>query len=130
MSRYFRSLFAIFIILVTLALATGVAVGQSPIPPTEMPTVTPSLTPLPTLAPTPSVEERLDTVESEVSDLREEVETPKKDSWDKVEIILGAVAALFVPILIGVATWIYNNRQLETADRHKKLDLDLKEIEL
>jgi hypothetical protein len=99
MSRYSGSLFTIFIILISLALAPGVAVGQSPVPPTEVPT--PAATLLPSPTPTPSLEERLDSLEGEAKALRADIEARSID-WVTLGIGLAGILSTLIVSSLGL----------------------------
>ena len=77
-----------------------------------------SSTPAPTIpatatvsvTPTPTNLERLNAMETQVSELAEAIEAPRKDIWDIIESISGLVTGGVVAVALFLATQFYQNR--------------------
>jgi len=110
MNHQTKPLILVLIAFVATTMMVSVANAQTPVPQMATPLPSESLTPFSTPSPTPSVEERLDTLESQVSDLNEKTETSQ--SKEIVDIIQ-SVVTVFAIVVSGL--WSYRlfvqNRQ-------------------
>ena len=96
-----------------------------------------SSTPAPTIpatatvsvTPTPTNLERLNAMETQVSELAEAIEAPRKDIWDIIESISGLVTGGVVAVALFLATQFYQNRQAVAQNRHDEQQLKISRIE-
>jgi hypothetical protein len=68
----------------------------------------------PSLTPTLTFEERLEKVESEVEDIKEQIKVTQKDNWDKLDAASGTfevVGTLLIAFIGGLAALIYREKQ-------------------
>ena len=89
MSRQTKPLILVLIAFVAATMVVSVAKAQTPVPQMATPLPSESLTPFSTPLPTPPVEERLNTLESQVSDLNEKANTSQlKETVDIIQSVL------------------------------------------
>ncbi len=85
--------------------------------PTSAPVAAPSLGSSQSLA--ARDEKSIDTLWSEVAELRRKVEKPPKDKWDVFSSVSGFLSALVVAGIGFYATNVYNRRQRDAEERRK-----------
>lgn len=66
--------------------------------------------------PTPSIEQRLKIVESEVEEIDKQLEQPRKDVWDKIDAVSGLVAGTVVVIISFIASSVYKKKELAISE--------------
>lgn len=91
---------------------------------TPPPTQTP---PIP--SPTPSLQEQITTLENQLQEINEQVKTPTKDIWDKLEAISGIISGGVIAIIGLFATHVYRERQRETERQHNEQELAVARIQ-
>lgn len=94
-------------------LGTRIAKSQTPVPSTGTP-VPPTSPPTPTL----SVEQRISIVENQLGEMKERVENPPKDVWDKISSVSGLITGGIVVVIGIFVTYLYNERQRKVEEAH------------
>ena len=110
MRRQTKPLILVLIAFVATTMMVSVAKAQTPVPQMATPLPSESLTPFSTPSPTPSVEERLDTLESQVGDLNEKTKTSQ--CREVVDIIQSVVTVIAIGVSGLWSYWFFvQNRQ-------------------
>jgi len=110
MSHQTKPLILVLIAFVATTMMVSVAKAQTPVPQMATPLPSEPLTPFSTPSPTPSVEERLDALESQVSDLNEKAKTSQ--SKEIVDIIQSLVTVIAIVVGGLCSYWLFvQNRQ-------------------
>lgn len=88
----------------------------------------PSPTPLPSMTNVRD-DTSVETLRSEVSELKKKVEKPPKDLWDKLTAMSGLVSAALVAFIAFYATNLYNHRQKKLEEHRKDQELLIAQIQ-
>lgn len=78
---------------------------------------------------TPSTDERVSSLETQISDLAKKIDNPPKDIWDILEAISGLITGGLVAVALFFATQFYKNRQDKVQQQHNEQELKIARIE-
>jgi S1-C subfamily serine protease len=125
----FRKWILSFLLSVSIALIIGLSNVYAQVSSQATNTPAPTLTPLPSLTPTLSVEQKVAVVETQITQINEKLETPKKDIWDILTSISGLLSSV---IIAGIGLWathVYNQRQLANEKSQKEKELSVMQVQ-
>jgi S1-C subfamily serine protease len=112
---------------VAIALVCGIswaAAAESPAP-----AAAPSSVVAP-VASTPTAQDKaIDSLRTEVSEIKKKAEKPPKDAWDKLTAVSGLASGLVVALIGFYATNVYNRRQKASEERRKDQELLIAQIQ-